>query len=123
MAQIARTMVKFSDIPTTHSSDQSLWDDDAKDIEILPCDTVARIFLENEVIYQQLPFDTFRHTRLTELLSRARADGAAEAATENERLRKALQEIADYCGAPNDDAQPYREIASNAITQPLMDKE
>lgn len=36
---------------------------------------------------------------------------------ENERLRAALGEIANYWGAENDDAEPCREIARRALNQ------
>lgn len=36
---------------------------------------------------------------------------------ENERLRAALGEIANYGGAKNDDAEPCREIARRALNQ------
>jgi hypothetical protein len=42
----------------------------------IPAEEVARYFLENEQLHTRLPFDTFRHVRLTEVIRRARLDGA-----------------------------------------------
>jgi hypothetical protein len=50
--------------------------DQMRSLGEIPVEQVARCFLENEQLYYRLPFDTFRHARLTEVIRRARIDGA-----------------------------------------------
>lgn len=45
-------------------------------MQILPAEQVARVFLENERLYYRREFDEFTVARLTQLILRARADGA-----------------------------------------------
>lgn len=46
------------------------------DLPWLPAEKVARFFLENERLYNRREFDEFAVSRLTQLVTRARFDGA-----------------------------------------------
>ena len=50
--------------------------DEMRSMGSIPAKEVARYFLENEQLHSRLPFDTYRHARLTEVIRRARLDGA-----------------------------------------------
>jgi hypothetical protein len=50
--------------------------DQMRSLGEVPAEQVARTFLENEQLHCGVPFDTFRHARLTEVIKRARIDGA-----------------------------------------------
>lgn len=65
-------------------------------------------------IVDRLRFDA---VRCEVTFSKGVAGNIEEAVAEIERLRAALQEVADYGGAPNDDAEPCRELARKALNQ------